>query len=362
MKNNYAVVVKTGEAEIRSLNNFHNRESILPIIELTRGRKSKLHPKGNVEKRLQFISDCFKNQTFILDLTSDENLLNEEIKNLYDYSDGYKNWIEFLSSNKTKYEFSFICPTILINSQDDQIEINLNIQIKKIGDLFGKIAYRCSFDSSPEDYQSDIDLLYNSAISNIYFIIDCSLFSSCDLNNISTAASDIINYIQEKRFEEKDVVVSIIVVATSFPESSSIPHGISSVPILEIQLFETIKHTHSDLDLIYGDYASVSPKRNDMIVMARGWVPRIDLPLESEIKCIKKRKEKSEYSATYSIVAKNIMQLPEYETIQKLSENWGISQIKTSAIGLSPGSTPSFWISVRMNIHMDQQIKRLESK
>ncbi|MDR0431429.1 MAG: beta family protein, partial [Tannerellaceae bacterium] len=36
--------------------------------------------------------------------------------------------------------------------------------------------------------------------------------------------------------------------------------------------------------------------------------------------------------------------------------------IKNASDGASPGSSPSFWISVRMNIHIEQQLKRLSEK
>jgi len=45
-----------------------------------------------------------------------------------------------------------------------------------------------------------------------------------------------------------------------------------------------------------------------------------------------------------------------------LNKNWGINQIKNASDGASPGSSPSFWISVRMNIHIEQQLMRLSKK
>ena len=51
--------------------------------------------------------------------------------------------------------------------------------------------------------------------------------------------------------------------------------------ISEIDIYNIVSRTHEDI--IYADYASINPVRNDTITMARGWVPRIieDLSLLS---------------------------------------------------------------------------------
>lgn len=38
---------------------------------------------------------------------------------------------------------------------------------------------------------------------------------------------------------------------------------------------------------------------------------------------------------------------------------WGTTTIKSAAQGFKPGATPSFWLSVRMNIFITEQLKRL---
>jgi hypothetical protein len=93
--------------------------------------------------------------------------------------------------------------------------------------------------------------------------------------------------------------------------------------------------------------------------MARGWIPRIDTPLPEEIYYYRQRRPKgtSEYSATYNEVARKVINDPRFPI--SLTDNWGIQQITNCAEGDSPASNPSFWISVRMNIHLEQQVRRL---
>ena len=68
MDNKYWIIVKTGEAEIRALENvsLNILSHTLPLIEITRGRKV---TKDNVEtypfdKRLSKIKGIFKGQKF----------------------------------------------------------------------------------------------------------------------------------------------------------------------------------------------------------------------------------------------------------------------------------------------------------
>ena len=95
--------------------------------------------------------------------------------------------------------------------------------------------------------------------------------------------------------------------------------------------------------------------------MARGWIPRIDVPLDKIVYYYKERRPKgvTAYASTYTQVARAVCSDDRFP--YGLLENWGIAQIKACAQGASPSASPSFWISVRMNIHIEQQVKRIYS-
>ena len=113
-----------------------------------------------------------------------------------------------------------------------------------------------------------------------------------------------------------------------------------------------------DKNIIYGDYGSINPIRNDNIVMARGWIPRIDVALSNSYFYHKKRREGNSYAETYKTVAKKVVNDPYFPRKLKC---WGTDQIIISQ--RTPVSLiPSFWISVRMNIHIEQQLRRISSK
>ena len=156
-----------------------------------------------------------------------------------------------------------------------------------------------------------------------------------------------------------------IIAATSFPKNVSELGDVESdvFSISEIQIHREICENEdirkSIGSVMYGDYASVNPTRNDTVTMARGWIPRIDVALQESIYYYKKRRPQgvSAYASTYTQVA----QLAENDSKfpNDLGYNWGIQQIRSCANGAAPSSTPNFWISVRMNIHIAQQVKRL---
>ena len=104
-----------------------------------------------------------------------------------------------------------------------------------------------------------------------------------------------------------------------------------------------------------------------MDVVARGgWRPRIDFPTSKkktfyyrEKRAVRKVDGKdvfSDYGAHYVSVAKKVLASPLFEDIPT---SWGVRQIRSASVGSPPSKAPSFWISVRMEIHLLQQIARL---
>lgn len=79
MKNKYGLLFKTGDSEIRALRNFSNKKGIFPIIELTRGRKTKKDTIGDIQKRIDQLAECFGNMDIILDLTTEPALSSTQM-------------------------------------------------------------------------------------------------------------------------------------------------------------------------------------------------------------------------------------------------------------------------------------------
>lgn len=352
MNNTYALLVKTGESELRGLSNLSSTKGLLPIIELTRGRKSKKDSIGDVKKKIDKVADCFKDIEIILDLTADKSLSNEQIDNLYNADSGYSNWIKFLQNLKEEKKFRKITPTIILNVDDGDFEENLEIQLEQLVSSFQTIAYRC--DIEDDGYIDDLKIIskYIDNIDHLYFIIDNSHIRPSEYNNCKNKSLKIIsNILRDSRVAHK---TKIIITSTSFPDKKENDNDV--INLIEIDLYDQIKK-ESNTNLIYGDYGSINPIRNDTVIMASGWRPRIDVPLERKIYYYRKRKTPAGYSRTYSLVAQEVIKDKDFPN--KLKDNWGISQIINAADGASPGSSLSFWISVRLNIHIEQQQRRL---
>ena len=350
MENKYALLLKTGEAELRALEHLTEKKNLLPIIELTRGRRSKNDQDGAVCKRINKIGVLFKGQEIILDITGDKTLLNDELRDLFEPLEGYSKWVTFCKDIKEQYLFPAIYPTIVINPDDEDFDRNLPKQAQALLKEFGGISYRC--DIEDEAYPDDLELLsplLDGDDKKSIFIIDCGYIVGGDMGICKQKVLEISKHIRAVIPTAK-----IILIATSYPNEITEDNG--NLPLLEVELSNQVNR-ESDLPIIYGDYGSINPIRNDAVVMARGWRPKIDVPLKDQIYYLRERKGTNEYSATYSSVARKIVLDRRFPKL--LDDNWGISQIKSASDGNSPGATPSFWISVRMNIHIHQQLIRM---
>lgn len=359
MDNKYWIIIKTGEAEIRALENVPKEilSNTSPLIEITRGRKV---TKNKIEtypfeKRLSKLKDMYKGQTIAIDVTSEEALSSPEVDYLYSPDSGYKNWVNFLIELKEENVFEEIIPTVLFNFEDDNFEENIIKEIQELASNFKTILYRS--DISDENCYDDIELINNNIASNNFrIIIDCSYVPQASYQNVANKCIARINNL-------KSIITlpcEYIVASTSFPNNVRDLGDLESdtFSISEIDIYNIVSQKHKDV--IYADYASINPVRNDTIKMARGWIPRIDVPLDKTIFYYKKRRPKgvTAYASTYIQVAQSVcsdLRFPHDLNI------WGINQIHSCAEGGTPSASPSFWISVRMNIHIAQQVNRIYS-
>ena len=359
MEQKYVLVVRTGEAEIRAIENLNDIDfdEILPLIELTRGRKktigdSVIYP---FESRLVKLKNKLKGKQVAIDVTSEESLSCNETERFYNYHGGYKNWIDFLLSLKSEKQFESIIPSLIMNYDDEDFEKNFKIEIHSLLENFGAVLYRCSLED--EDCYDDLDLIQQEIDNKkIMILIDCGYMAQAMQHNVAEKCKARIKNIRELLSCHYDIIIC----GTSFPNNIS-EIGNDDTDTFGIAEVAVYKSCHAvDDRVIYGDYGSINPKRNDGIVMARGWIPRIDVPLLDSVYYYRQRRpnKESRYSSTYHEVAKKVLSDQRFPHRLKI---WGISMIEQCAYGVVPSSSPSFWISVRMNIHINQQLNRLNN-
>lgn len=360
MDKKYSVIVRTGDSELRAMKNLSPEvlNKILPVVELTRGRArnsgTKEKPKFiyPYDSKLKKVNEIFMGIQIALDVTSDEGLSSQEIDQLFDYSNGYANWISLLNGLSSKG--LILIPSILRNYHDENFEENFKKQVCALSASFSEVMYRCTLDD--EGIVDDVRLICENLNENcnLLIILDCGWVSPASYKD---PANMCIIRIQQLKEILEVKQFSIVVCSTTFPNNVSEIGDDSSdtFDLKEIDLYGLVAKKYPEV--VYGDYGSINPVRNDQIIMARGWIPRIDVALEDKIYYYRERKGSRGYSDTYTSVARKAVS---DERFPSSIEAWGISQIQNCALADAPSASPSFWISVRMSTHIMQQINRLD--
>lgn len=369
MDKKYAVVVKTGDAEFRALENLSPelKGKVLPIVEITRGRKipetkeekeakknegKEMHP---FEKRLALLRDVFKDHEIALDLTSDSSLSNSEIDRLFLPDNGYENWVSFLVGLKNENVFNKIIPCILLNVDDPDFYENLKGQVRGLKAHFPTLIFRNNI-VDENCYDDLTELIDELSGVELHIMVDSGYVLPAAHRNYSEKIKARITNLRKQLPAETKFIVS----STSFPGSIS-DYGndySDTFRLVELDIFNDV-YNDNPLNLIYSDYATVNPVRNDAVPMARGWIPRIDVALPNEVYYYRKRRPKGikQYVNTYVAVAALVMSDKRFPT--NLNDNWGVAEIRNCAKNKPSNTSPGFWISVRMNMHIHQQIRRI---
>ena len=358
----YIPIIKTGDAELKALDqlNITEKQNITPVIELTRGRKSKNDSMGMISNRIKKLEQIKLNHFFI-DLTGDPALSNIEIDVKRSSQDAYKEWRDFCINLKTK--FPNIYPVLQIEETSDYHSYisNLGQQILSFLDNFQYVMFRVD-DSNNINIISDIENILKQYTNidplRVLYMFDSQYIRDASTNShlLATCARVLSN------LGIKNIVIS----STSYPNSVTEEFGSVEKEIIvsstlyqkEENYFANVKNITQDTSInwIYSDYASINPIRNDNVIMARGWIPRIDIPLNGNIYLYRKRRDNSSYAYRYQELASFITKTPEFTLLKKRINCWGIFEIEKASEGIISGANIIFWISVRVNIYLSLKL------
>lgn len=344
---NYFPLLRTRDAELKAYSNLssHVKDGILPIFEITRSRRSKNNPDGNINKRVEQLLDIHGARPFIIDLTTHEMWNNLQIDNLLNnFQNGFSAWCDFLSSIKN----DSIVPMIHYHNRASTEDIKQ--QISKLENNFNNIAYR--------DNVNDIDLMerliqivdYCNKPENLVVILDTGML---DIQNTFTPVNTFQQRIEE--INQKIRAGLIIILAGFFPQSVVAPgygqddHG--QFEILPIRVFNRLNISESTIPIRYSDYGSVCP--NPYSSGFGGWVPRVDVPMNDTLFYYRFRRDVGGYIRAASEVLSDAI----YE-INTNEDVWGDNEISQAAEGNPNGRSPAHWISVRVNLHISRQYYR----
>lgn len=362
MDKKYCVIAKTAQAELRAMSNLSKDvlDKILPIVELTRGRKVTAKDKKTItypyNKLIDRIKEIYHDFDIAFDVTSIESLSSPEIDELFDYSSGYAKWIQLLDDLIVDNTFKSVIPSVLLNYDDSNFENNVKTELQQLNARFDSIMYRYSIGN--EEGIEDLKLITANFpnTKELLVVLDCEYVPVASINTTVLACNTIIPRVKSVLGDRN---YKIVLASTTYPNNVAETNNEYSddIPLREIDLYNGVLKKNKDV--IYGDYGTVNPKRNDNIVMANGWLPKIDVALQTIVYYNRQRRPSgtTAYSSTYEQVAR--LATSDSRFPLDLIDIWGIRQIIDCSIGAVPSSQPSFWISVRMNTHICQQVRRL---
>lgn len=358
----YIPIIKTGESELKALKNLSSeqKEFMLPLFELTKARKKPKEAEGSIENNIEFLQTNFKDYPFILDITNDDKLSNTELDNLLTSQNNYENWVKFCLEQKNMFKNFY--PTVMIveeEQEDYQDYLNkLQNQLLILCTNFEYIVFRAQNELVAKNLILDINNLIKKGFvpnlaKKIIFILDYRYINNT-MKSVDIA-SKICKVLHSLEIE------NIVISCTSFPKSVSEYMSTSDFVKFKIKEFDFYRNILNELNdrsikLIYSDYATVNPVRNDNVIFARGWIPRIDVPaLDEYIYCRRMRRDKKQsYADVYKNVAKKVVISAYYQNLLRNDINgWGMQEIFNASNDNIGGSSPRHWISVRMNIYIE---------
>lgn len=331
----YIPILKTTDAELKAYSFLADsaKDQTMPLFELTKARRTKSDRFGNIHKRMQKLASLTDGRRFILDLTIKQDLSNYQIEDLLDPDNGFENWIDFLSN----YQDLDIVPMVHIDPEDLLQTAALVKKLKSYPLIALKIEH---FDSEIDTYLK-VMTAEMTASQSALVIIDAEYITHSDYREAVTQIKERVK--QANAFKDK---IELAVSSSSFPKS--VPNHTSNChdhegdfAKLEPTLFDDV-NASTELDLVYADYASVHPIRYD--TGGGTWVPRVDFPLWGRYIYTRYRRK----DGGYIRAAKAMLSHPKYKRL----ECWGCDEIEAAAASSPNGLSPSYWISVRANIHM----------
>lgn len=341
----YTPVVSTRDAEFRGFSELNKRvlDSICPIIELTRSRRSKNNPIGDIHKCLDRGLEVCNQRRFVLDISGMESQSNSQLSDLLDPSDGFVNWTSFLSNNLQRNAVP------ILHLQDDFEIDNFTTQAQAVLQNFDVLALRfpTSYRFIEESLQAIMPLLKRN--QKLMVFLDCGYVREDTKFGALSKLKEMLQIVSAFSPEYCAPLSSSFPISVVAPGYGEDAQGI--FPLTEVEISEEIKKVGSSLGVrvIHGDYSTIHPEEFKGTVT--NWVPRVDMPLERTLFYHRIRRG----DGGYSVCASRVLSDPRYMPLKC----WGVDQIGLAAAGSPKGKSPAFWISVRVNIHIERQVNRL---
>lgn len=336
----YSPVLRTRRAELKGLSELQNpyEAGLLPLIELTRSRRTKSNPEGSVDVSLDDLLRIIGNAHFVVDVTTLKSLTNSEVEQLLNPSQGFRKWQEFATKRLPKSAIPIVHLTDPFDAKSVELQVNHFLE------SWPAVAFRIPSEFDALSQLADAINLMNVDSRRLVIYADVSMVTERGYRGALARVREVISTFA-------GLAPGLLSpLASSFP-STVTPFGNvrGVIPLHEVSLSDGIKEEFDELNCIHGDYGCVHPI--DMEGMAINWVPRIDVPLEGSLFYYRFRR----HDGGYVRAAEAALTDREYVPLNC----WADQNIKSAASGNPPGKAPAFWISTRVNFHIERQMIRL---
>ncbi|WP_413472535.1 beta family protein [Shewanella baltica] len=356
-KANYVPILSLKPAEMAAVEELFENEKdlILPIVELKRWANS-----NQISNSIKRVEKAFGNRFWIADLDAEfiesipEKISESEgnvkevfyqFQRLADPSNGYQNWVEFITQNIN------LIPVLQIKNVDE-----LNLQLDNFLHLQRPIVARLKLTENnsitPEELNIIIKALSVKPIHELLVILDYGDLSRRNL----------LEYHQYSRFIKslyKILPHAIFTVSgTSFPYSFGRSYK-GEIPIYERQIYNLVANDCPEVKLVYSDRGS----SRELTQNGGGGLPppRIDYALKNDWRFVRKEfsEDEDNKEQLYKEAAIEIMKSDYW--ISNLPA-WGRQMIEKTSIGDTFGITSAHRATaVRINLHLYQQLHYLEN-
>lgn len=342
---NYIPILKTKEAELKAFYFLDEviKGKILPLFELTRSRRSKNNPDGDINIKLKSLRNSLGiSKRYILDISSDPALGNQQIVQMLNPNNGFENWVEFINSIEDE-----VIPCIHYVGELDR---NFTSQINS---LYRKNNIACFRVTNFSDEGEEVTkyVLQETKGRELILVLDASFIKQSDYNEKIKEVESFYNNIKQLLNSS----IYLVTTSSSVPKSiatvgkKTINHG--NIELLEYRFYKDL-NKNLNQKIIYSDYASVFPLYDEEFIGK--WVPRIDIFHQENIFYYRFPILEGGYIAA----AKKVVSDPNYSRLQQF-ELWADNEISSAFTGTPNGKSPAHWISVRINMYITKRLLNL---
>ena len=347
----YFPILKTTDAELKAFAALDaaTKNGILPIFELTRSRRSKQNIDRCISKRLDSLKEIMGDSPFILDLTVEKQLKNEEIdKILQTHENGFSLWVKLVKDNR---DMGLNIIPVIHYDEDNLADVRQ--EITNLSALSDTLAFRVS----PADAVPYLEQLstMRTSFNNLVLILDAGYKEPTGQADKSGVFANVIDAIVA-RFPN-NLPQYIMCAFSSFPDTVSRYGGdeSGSWQRFEKLTYDSLRARYANdqnLHLVHSDYSSVHPLRYD--TTGGQWIPRIDFLNDTHMFYYRYRRD----DGGYPKAAERVVADGNYAKIQGMN-SWGGSEIEIAATGIPNGSAPAHWIAVRINLYITKTLSEL---